>query len=140
MPIQLYADPVGDIPNATAGAYWLFIDDSTLEPALKDSSGTVTYFRGLPGQSILNGTVNPTTEGVDGDFYINTNTWYVFGPKAAGVWPSGNAMTTVVADGDKGDLTITGGVWSIDNGVVTPPKLGNGTIENSALIIDGGLI
>lgn len=44
---------------------------------------------GADGFSILNGTVDPTTEGVNGDFYINTTTMTFFGPKAAGVWPSG---------------------------------------------------
>jgi hypothetical protein len=38
---------------------------------------------------VLNGSVNPTTQGVDGDFYINTSTNQIFGPKAAGTWPSG---------------------------------------------------
>jgi hypothetical protein len=42
------------------------------------------------GNTLLNGTVNPTpADGVDGDFYINTTTNFIFGPKAAGAWPSG---------------------------------------------------
>jgi len=44
---------------------------------------------GLNGSSILNGVVAPTTEGEDGDFYINTATFFIYGPKAAGVWPAG---------------------------------------------------
>lgn len=30
-----------------------------------------------------------------------------------------------VADGDKGDIVVTGGVWNIDDGVVTLPKMAN---------------
>jgi hypothetical protein len=45
--------------------------------------------QGTPGTQLLNGAVDPTTEGVNGDFYINTATSTIFGPKAAGTWPSG---------------------------------------------------
>ena len=48
---------------------------------------------GSDGSSILNGTVNPTTEGNDGDFYLNTTTNFLFGPKAAGAWGAGVALT-----------------------------------------------
>lgn len=48
---------------------------------------------GTDGQTILNGTVDPTSEGTDGDFYINTTSWTIFGPKASGSWPSGQALT-----------------------------------------------
>jgi hypothetical protein len=45
---------------------------------------------GVDGNSILNGTTNPTALiGVDGDFYINTVTSTIFGPRIAGNWPAG---------------------------------------------------
>jgi hypothetical protein len=45
---------------------------------------------GTNGKTVLNGTVDPIgANGTDGDFYINTATTRIFGPKAAGVWPSG---------------------------------------------------
>jgi hypothetical protein len=47
---------------------------------------------GIDGKSILNGVVNPTTEGDDGDFYINTITNEIFGPKEAGTWGSGTSL------------------------------------------------
>lgn len=47
---------------------------------------------GADGKTILNGTIDPSTEGVDGDFYINTSTWYIFGPKTLGTWPSGQPI------------------------------------------------
>lgn len=52
----------------------------------KKSDGIIRTFG---GNSLLNGTVDPTTEGADGDFYLNTATFTIFGPKAAGVWPTG---------------------------------------------------
>lgn len=52
---------------------------------------------GSDGKTILNGAVDPTTEGTDGDFYINTSTTTIFGPKAGGVWPAG--ISLIGADG-----------------------------------------
>lgn len=54
--------------------------------------GVVTGPTGADGKSVLNGIINPTTEGDDGDFYINTTTNEIFGPKFAGVWGSGTSL------------------------------------------------
>ena len=43
---------------------------------------------GADGNTILNGTSDPTSEGVDGDFFLNTDTNVLFGPKASGSWPA----------------------------------------------------
>ena len=47
---------------------------------------------GAAGRTVLNGIVPPTTEGVNGDFYIDTVEWDIYGPKAAGVWPAGVSL------------------------------------------------
>lgn len=51
-----------------------------------------TGANGTDGNTILYGIVAPTTEGVDGDFYIDTVTNMLYGPKAAGVWPAGTSL------------------------------------------------
>ena len=44
---------------------------------------------GADGKTVLNGISNPTALiGSNGDFYINTTTNTIFGPKAAGAWPA----------------------------------------------------
>jgi len=50
---------------------------------------------GVSGKNLLNGPVNPSnqTVGTDGDFYINTNSWQIFGPKNQGSWGTGTNMT-----------------------------------------------
>jgi hypothetical protein len=52
--------------------------------------------QGVPGQdgnTVLYGAVTPTgAVGVDGNFYINTTTNYLFGPKAGGAWPTSTSM------------------------------------------------
>jgi hypothetical protein len=48
---------------------------------------------GTNGKTVAYGTANPTSStGVDGDFYINTTTHTLFGPKASGAWPTGISL------------------------------------------------
>ncbi len=48
---------------------------------------------GPAGTSILYGTVPPVSAiGNDGDFYINTTTHFIYGPRASGAWPSGTSL------------------------------------------------
>ena len=60
---------------------------------------------GTNGLTLLSGTVDPTTEGVNGDFYINTATTKIFGPKAT-TWPAG--VVYVGTNGTNG-LTLLSG-------------------------------
>jgi hypothetical protein len=63
---------------------------ATLVPGTQGDPGD----KGDPGDNgltILNGAIDPTTEGVDGDFYINTVSNKIFGPKAT-TWPSGVSL------------------------------------------------
>jgi hypothetical protein len=55
---------------------------------------------GANGLSILSGTANPTTQGVNGDLYINTMTGTLFGPKTGGAWPS-TGLSLIGASGTK---------------------------------------
>lgn len=63
---------------------------------------------GSNGFSILSGTTAPSNlnTGVNGDFYINTTNYTLFGPKTAGVWGTG---TSLIGDsGEKGDTGPAG--------------------------------
>jgi hypothetical protein len=52
-----------------------------------------TGVAGADGKTVSNGTSNPVSgTGVNGDFYINTATNTLFGPKANGAWPSGVSL------------------------------------------------
>lgn len=54
---------------------------------------------GADGRAILNGSGPPSGgTGENGDFYIDTATTTLYGPKAAGVWPAG-----IVLPGDDGE-------------------------------------
>ena len=76
---------------------------------------------GADGKTVLNGAVDPTTEGVDGDFYINTASNEIFGPKAAGVWGTGTSL--VGPTGATGATGPAGDVSSPDDSVATIVEL-----------------
>jgi hypothetical protein len=61
---------------------------------------------GADGRTILSGAVAPTTEGEDGDFYLDTATNELYGPKTAGDW--GIPVSLVGPEGDQGIQGETG--------------------------------
>jgi microcystin-dependent protein len=65
----------------------------------------------LDGKSVLNGTGVPSPAlGVDGDFYIDTATETIYGPKTAGVWGPGTSLIGSVGSvnlDNMTDVTIT---------------------------------
>ncbi|OAA94076.1 MULTISPECIES: collagen-like protein [Clostridium] len=72
-----------------------------------------TGAKGTDGKTIWNGTSDPTSStGTDGDFYINTNSHKIFGPKASGLWPTGVSIIGPQGiqgvQGTKGDTGATG--------------------------------
>lgn len=85
-----------------SGGSWSAIANLTGPTGATGATGS-TGAAGADGKTVLNGTVDPTTEGVNGDFYINTTSNEIFGPKTAGAWGSGTSLV-----GPQGDQGIQG--------------------------------
>ncbi len=101
-------DPNGAV-SGNAGDLFIDTDTATF---YESSGGTVWVAQfsmatgpgGPRGNSVLNGTIDPVSgTGIDGDFYYNTATETIFGPKASGVWPSG-----VLLKGGNGNTVLNG--------------------------------
>jgi hypothetical protein len=88
---------------------------------------------GIDGRTILSGTVDPTTEGENGDFYINTSSSTLFGPKATGTWPSG--VLLIGADGADGADGAPGAAGA--NGIDGRTILNGSGAPDSGLGVDG---
>ncbi|RYY37090.1 MAG: hypothetical protein EOP46_04085 [Sphingobacteriaceae bacterium] len=81
---------------------------------------------GPPGNSVLNGTSDPVNgNGANGDFYLNTNTLKIFGPKAMGTWPTGVSIKGTDANkllnglGSPSNSTGTNGDFYLDTQTYT---------------------
>ncbi|WLB66019.1 hypothetical protein QIH96_13005 [Bradyrhizobium japonicum] len=63
--------------------------------------------KGDPGNTVLYGPVDPVnSDGKNGDFYINTTTHFMFGPKANNLWPAGASL--IGPQGPQGPQGIQG--------------------------------
>ena len=83
--------------------YWMYIGVVYVEVFTPGSQG----LPGTDGKSILNGTIAPIgTLGQNGDFYINTATNQIYGPKTTGSW--GTPSSIVGATGPTGSTGATG--------------------------------
>jgi hypothetical protein len=82
---------------------------------------------GTPGNTVLYGTVDPVAgTGIDGNFYINTTTHFMFGPKYAGAWPAG--ISLVGPTGPTGPTGATGPPGTDGAGApATAPPIMDGT-------------
>ncbi|WP_328967951.1 SGNH/GDSL hydrolase family protein [Streptomyces sp. NBC_00239] len=75
------------LPQATP-----LVDLADIAPANPDD-GEYVVIAGPAGRTLLNGTSAPGAGvGANGDFYINTATWTIYGPKASGAWGSGTPL------------------------------------------------
>lgn len=82
-------------------------------PGLDGPTGAdgATGATGADGNTILNGTTAPDgASGAQGDFYLDTTTWVLYGPKGATGWaPTGQAVTGPTgAMGATGATGVTG--------------------------------
>lgn len=63
--------------------------------------------QGIAGNTVLYGAADPVAgTGANGDFYINTTSHFIFGPKASGAWPAGTSL--VGPQGVRGSKFYTG--------------------------------
>lgn len=68
-----------------------FLKNRALVPAT--GTGGTQGLPGMDGKSIRYGTAAPAAGlGNDGDFYINTSTSTLYGPRAGGAWPAGVSL------------------------------------------------
>jgi len=88
-----YINTLTGIFYKKASGTWTQVFSMASGPAGPQGTAGTNGTNGTNGNTILSGTSNPiNTQGVNGDFYLNKTTYYLFGPKAAGVWPTGVSL------------------------------------------------
>lgn len=103
--------PVG-LTGATGPQGPIGLTGATGATGPQGAAGT-NGINGINGTAVLNGTTAPTSAiGVNGDFYINTATNLLYGPKAGGTWPAGVSLVgptgATGAMGLQGPIGLTG--------------------------------
>ncbi|MES2807025.1 MAG: hypothetical protein V4619_00270, partial [Bacteroidota bacterium] len=90
---------------------------------------------GTNGFSVLSGSVNPsnTSTGVNGDFYINTSNYTLFGPKTAGVWGDGVSLIPpgIDAGGTTGQVLAKASNTDYDTEWVNPLTINDTTLSTT---------
>lgn len=92
------------------------VDLADIAPATP-GGGDYVLVTGPAGRTILNGTTAPTSGiGTAGDFYINTSTWTIYGPKTT-TWPAG----VTLGGGGGGTVTSVNGKTPTGGAVTLVP-------------------
>lgn len=109
-PGDFYIDTVTyDLYGPKTGLSW------GLPVSLIGPSG-INGLNGVDGRTIINGTAPPTPgDGVDGDFWIDTVNFNIWGPKALGTWTL--LVSLVGPAGPTGPAGTPGSVWHFGSGV-----------------------
>ncbi|WP_413668925.1 SGNH/GDSL hydrolase family protein [Mucilaginibacter sp. Mucisp86] len=88
-----FINTVSGIFYKKSGGAWNQVFSMQTGPQGPQGPSGTNGTNGTNGKTILNGTTNPANSlGTDGDFYINTSSYYFFGPKSAGVWGTGISL------------------------------------------------
>lgn len=130
--IKLFGNFSPDIDQAV----WLVTDglDIFAVGQLAPYGGAVGA-TGAAGSSVLNGTGAPTLGiGAVGDFYIDTATYQIYGPRTSLSWGSPTSLVGATgATGATGPTGATGSAATIAVGTVT-----TGSAGSSAIIVNSG--
>ena len=89
-----------------------------------ESCGGITLFKGEDGTTIYNGIGAPTIVANEGDFYIDTNTYEIYGPYTGGSWGSGTSLVGPVGPPGAPGLPGSPGVNGT-NGINANSEYGN---------------
>jgi len=124
--------PICSLDSAAA---WVYVGMEGWKKTLSNGDLVVTTGTGGGGSSgntLLNGTTDPSNDlGENGDFYINTTTKEIFGPKESGVWGSGTSISVGLGFNlyDGTDVTI--------NNTASETQVSSSTIPANSLNANG---
>lgn len=138
--MKLAAVPLACLAIIVAGCGGGGGDSAPAATAAAPSSGTTapapapaTTPTATSSSALLSGTGDPGADiGKDGDFYLNTTTGMLFGPKANGAWPPGVSVAgTGGTTGAKGDTGAAGNTGTAGNTILSGSVDPTSTVGNN---------
>lgn len=145
LPVQLPAAVMlMDVASVEEGDSWdRLVPESLVEP-------------GEDGRTVLNGQGAPSPGvGVEGDFYIDIDTWTIYGPKTAGAWGTGTPLIGPPGSGGSGSghvgkqtrFNTSAATWTVpipteftDRMPLVSVMTSDGQLVVADVFIDSGLI
>jgi hypothetical protein len=124
-----------ELSNDGTNIRWRFVGDPTWTnlvalSTLKGDQGNP----GTNGRTLLSGSGAPSNAlGADGDFYIDTVAFNIYGPKASGAWAGG---TSLVGPAGAGSGDVLGPASSTTNAIALYTGTTGKAIKNSLVTID----
>ncbi|WP_295674432.1 hypothetical protein [uncultured Mucilaginibacter sp.] len=105
-----YINTLTGIFYQKASGAWAQVFSMATGPQGPQGAAGANGTNGTNGNTILFGTTVPSnsTTGINGNFYINTNTYVLYGPKTAGVWGDGISLigTGIQTGGTAGQILV----------------------------------
>ena len=105
------------------GGDWQDVTDDETSGGTLDEDVPTAGADGADGSTILSGSGAPSSDtGANGDFYLDTDTTMLYGPKTAGAWGSG--VSLIGADAEFPDGAANGDVPVWVDGTWATPSAG----------------
>lgn len=127
-----------NLPPAAYPFQITWVSDRPGGPGFMVSDGTAWISdqgpAGANGKSVLNGAGAPSSGiGTDGDFYVDTTVYRIYGPKSSGAWGSGASLIGATGPaGTNGTNGAPGSAATVSVGTVTTLSPGtSATVTNS---------
>lgn len=90
--------------------------------------------QGARGTSLLNGVGEPTSSiGIDGDFYLDTTSYELYGPKTNGTWGIGTRLRETL--GYVHEQTLSSATWTINHNLTFVPNIT--VVDTFGTVVEG---
>jgi len=94
----------------------------------------VTGPQGPRGTSLISGAGEPNINvGIDGDWYIDTNTTELYGPKTNGIWGTGTALVQILGYVHNQNSPAT--TWTINHNLEFVPNIT--VVDSAGTVVEG---
>jgi len=108
--LDSYINTLTGIFYKKSSGSWSQVFSMATGPQGPQGTAGTNGINGINGNTILFGTTNPSNSatGINGNFYLNTSNYTLFGPKTAGAWGDGVSLfgTGVTSGGTAGQILV----------------------------------
>lgn len=125
--VQVYENPT--VVNVDETTVSVLVDNQIVTLDLGTSGP-----QGPRGTSLLNGVGEPTSSiGIEGDFYLDTISYELYGPKTNGTWGTGTRLRETL--GYVHNQTLSSTTWTINHNLTFVPNIT--VVDTFGTVVEG---